>query len=100
MTDTPDSKDVIPLNFLQHLTPNYIEYSYSHWTDNLSIHKTNNYNTTQVKRKHGRPPKQRTKPNISHMPAANTSTTQPKPTHKNSNTQIISLDLIQHINKE
>ena len=33
--DTPDSKDVIPLNFLQHLTPNYIEHSYSHWTDNL-----------------------------------------------------------------
>ena len=28
-TNTPDSKDVIPLNFLQHLTPNYIEHSYS-----------------------------------------------------------------------
>ena len=28
-TDTPDEKDVIPLNFLQHLTPNYIEHSYS-----------------------------------------------------------------------
>ena len=24
LTDTPDNKDVIPLNFLQHLTPNYI----------------------------------------------------------------------------
>ena len=23
-TDTPDQKDVIPLNFLQHLTPHYI----------------------------------------------------------------------------
>ena len=33
LTDTPDSKDAIPLNFLQHLTPNYIEHSYSHWTD-------------------------------------------------------------------
>ena len=22
-TDTPDDKDVIPLNFLQHITPNY-----------------------------------------------------------------------------
>ena len=30
LTDTPDSKEVIPLNFLQHLTPNYIEHSYSH----------------------------------------------------------------------
>ena len=40
LTDTPDSKDVIPLNFLQHLTPNYIEYSYSHWTDNLYVQKT------------------------------------------------------------
>ena len=40
LTDTPDSKEVIPLNFLQHLTPNYIEHSYSHWTDNLYVHKT------------------------------------------------------------
>ena len=29
-TDTPDQKDVIPLNFLQHFTPHYIEHSYSH----------------------------------------------------------------------
>ena len=29
-TDTPDEKDIIPLNFLQHFTPNYIEHSYSH----------------------------------------------------------------------
>ena len=39
LTDTPDSKDVNPLNFLQHFTPNYIEHSYSHWTDNLYVHK-------------------------------------------------------------
>ena len=26
-TDTPDQKDIIPLNFLQHLTPHYIEHS-------------------------------------------------------------------------
>ena len=97
---TPDSKDIIPLNFLQHLTPNYIELSYSHWTDNLYVHKTKDYDMTQVKRKCGRPPKQKTKPNTSQTPAANTSTTEPKPTHKNSNTQIISRDLIQHINKE
>ena len=35
LTDTPDNKDVIPLNFLQHLTPNYIKHSYSHWADNF-----------------------------------------------------------------
>ena len=100
LTDTPDTKDVIPLNFLQHLTPNYIEHSYSPLTDNLFVHKTKHYDTTQVKRKCGRPPKQKTKSDISQTPAANTSTVQPKPTHKNSNTQIISRDLIQHINKE
>ena len=25
-TDTPDQKEVIPLNFLQHFTPNYTEH--------------------------------------------------------------------------
>ena len=39
-TDTPDNKDVIPLNFLQHITPNYIEHSYSHFVENLYIYKT------------------------------------------------------------
>ena len=34
--DTPDNKDVIPLNFLQHLTPNYIEHTHSHLVENLS----------------------------------------------------------------
>ena len=100
LMDTPNKKDVIPLNFLQHLTPNYIKHSYSHWTDNLYVHKTKDYDMTQVKRKRGRPPKQRTKPDTSQTPAANLSTTRPKPTHKNFNTQIISRDLIQHINKE
>ena len=98
--DTPNSKDVIPLNFLQHLTPNYIKHSYSHRTDNLYVHKTTDYDMTEVKRKCCRPPKQKTKPDTSQTPTANTSTTRPKPTHKNSNTQIISRDLIQHINKE
>ena len=100
LTDTPDSKDIIPLNFLQHLTPNDIEHYYSHWTDNLYVHKTKDYDTTQVKKKCGRTPKQKTKPDGSQMPAVNTNTTQPKPTHKNSNTQIISRNLMQHINKE
>ena len=75
LTDTPNSKDIIPLNFLQHHTPNYIEHSYSHWTDNLYVHKTKDYDTPQVKIKHSRPPKQKTKPDTSQMPAANTGTT-------------------------
>ena len=71
LTDTPDNKDVIPLNFLQHLTPNYIEHSYSHWVDNLYVHKTKYYDVTQLKRKCGRPLKQKTKLDITQMPAAN-----------------------------
>ena len=30
IADMPDNKDIIPLNFLQHLIPNYIEHAYSH----------------------------------------------------------------------
>ena len=56
-TDTPDQKDVIPLNFLQHFTPHYIEHSYSHLVENLYAHKTKTLDTTTVKRKCGRPPK-------------------------------------------
>ena len=78
LTDTPDNKDVIPLNFLQYLTPNYIEHSYSHWIDNLCVHKTKDCDTTQVKRKHGRPPKQKTGLDNTQTPAANTCTVQPK----------------------
>ena len=62
LMDTPDNKDVIPLNFLQHFTPNYIEHTNLHWVDNLYVHKTKDHDTTQVKRKHGRPPKQKTGP--------------------------------------
>ena len=51
IADTPDNKDVIPLNFLQHFTPNYIEYAYSHLVENLYVHKTKSLDTTQVKRK-------------------------------------------------
>ena len=57
IADTPDNKDVIPLNFLQHLSPNYIEHTYSHMVENFYIHKTKSIDTTQVKRKGGRPPK-------------------------------------------
>ena len=47
LTDTPDNKDVIPLNSLQHFIPNYIEHAYSHWVENLYVHKTKDYDTTQ-----------------------------------------------------
>ena len=38
LTNTLDNKDVLPLNFLQHFTPNYIELAYSHWVENLYVH--------------------------------------------------------------
>ena len=74
LMDTSDKKDVIPLNFLQHFTPNYIEHTYSHWVDNLCVHNTKDYNITQVKRKCGRPPKQKTGLDNTPKPAANTYT--------------------------
>ena len=75
LTDTPDNKDVIPLNFLQHFIPNYIEYAYSCWVENLYVHKTKDCDTTQVKRKCGRPPKQKIEQDETEKPAANTCTT-------------------------
>ena len=62
-TDTPDQEDVIPLNFLQHLTPHYTEHLYSHLVKNLYTHKTKTLDTIPVKQKCGRPPKP--KPQIS-----------------------------------
>ena len=56
-TDTPDNKDIIPLNCLQHIALNYIEHSYSHFIENLYVHKTKTLDTTPVKRKCSRPPK-------------------------------------------
>ena len=58
IADTPDKKDVIPLNFL-HLTPNYIDHTYSHLVENFYVHNTKSIHTTQIKRKCGRPPKSR-----------------------------------------
>ena len=48
-TDTPDQKDVIPLNFLQHLTPHYTEHLYSHLVKNLYACKTKTLDTIPVK---------------------------------------------------
>ena len=45
-TDTPDQKDITPLNFLQHFTPHYIEHSYSHLVENLYAHKTKTLDAT------------------------------------------------------
>ena len=49
IVDTSNNKDVIPLNFLQHFTPNYIEHAYSHLVENLYVHKTKSIDTIQVK---------------------------------------------------
>ena len=57
LTGTPDQKDIIPLNFLQHFTSNYIEHSYSHLVENLYAHKTKTLDAMTIKRKCGRPPK-------------------------------------------
>ena len=46
IADTLNNKDIIPLNFLQHFTPNYIEYAYSQLVENLDIHKTKSLDTT------------------------------------------------------
>ena len=100
LTDTPENKDVIPLTFLQHFTPNYIEHTYSHWVVNLYVHKTKDYDMTQVKRKCRRPPKQKTGFDNTQNTAPNTCTVQPKQVHKNSKSEILSRDLIEHINKE
>ena len=74
LTDTPDNKDVIPLNFL-HVTPNYIEHAYLHLVENLYVHKTKGYDTTQVTRKCSRAPKQKTEQDEIQKTAANTCTT-------------------------
>ena len=78
IADTPDNKDVIPLNFLQHFTPNYIEHAYSHLVENLYVHKMKSLDTTQVNRKQGRPPKakvENSNSNLNATTAANTHTT-------------------------
>ena len=78
ITDTPDNKDVIPLNFLWHFTSNYIEHAYSHLVENLYVHKTKLLDTTQVKRKCGKPPKaklENSNSNLNSTTAATTCTT-------------------------
>ena len=100
-TDTPDQKDVIPLNFLQHFTPNYIEHSYSHLVENLYAHKTKTLDAMTVKRKHGRPPKP--KPQIPTSKtrtttAAKNLTTRPQQHPRSLNNEIVSRQMITEIN--
>ena len=102
-TDTPDQKDVIPLNFLQHSTPNYIEHSYSHLVENLYVHKTKTLDAMTVKRKCSRPPKP--KPQIpTSKPrtptAAKNLTTQPQQHSRGLNNEIFSRQVIDEINVE
>ena len=102
-TDTPNHKDVIPLNFLQHFTPNYIEHSYSHLVESLYAHKTKTLDTMTVKRKHGRPPKP--KPQIpTSKPktptAAKNLTTPPQQHPRSLNNEIVSRQVIDEINTE
>ena len=78
IADTPDNKDVIPLNFLHYFTHNYIEHAHSHLVENLYVHEMKSLNTTQVKRKCSRPPKAKPEnPNSNPNPttAATTHTT-------------------------
>ena len=94
---------MIPLNFLQHFTPNYIEHTYSHLVENLYAHKTKTLDAMPVKRKCGRQPK--TKPEIptnkTRTPtAAKTSIVQPQQHPRSLNNKIISQQLITEINAE
>ena len=103
IADMPDNKDVIPLNFLQHLTPNYIEHAYSHLVENLYVHKTKSLDTTQVKRKRGRPPKvkqENPNSNLNFTTAATTHATQLHKTIKILSNDIASRELVSKIKAE
>ena len=103
ITDTPDQKGIIPLNFLQHFTSNYIEHSYSHLVENLYAHKTKTLDAMTVKRKCRRPPKP--KPQIPTSKtrtttAAKNLTTRPRQHLRSLNNEIVSRQMIAEINAE
>ena len=101
IADTSDNKDVIPLNFLQHLTPNYIEHTYSHLVENFYVHNTKSIDTTQVKRKCSRPPKpklENSNPNLKSTTPATTRTAQPCKMIKIPSNDIASRELVSKIN--
>ena len=102
-TDTPDQKDVILLNFLQHFTPYYIEHSYSHLVENLYAHKTKTLDMTPAKRKRGRPPKTKSQIQNSNPrtpTAAKNMTTQPQQHPRSLNNEIVTRQMIDEINAE
>ena len=102
-TDTPDQKDVIPLNFLQHLTPHYTEHLYSHLVANLYAHKTKILDAIPVKQKCGRPPKPKSQiPNSNPRTstAAKNMTIQPRKHPRSLNNEIVTRQMIDEINTE
>ena len=103
IADTPDNKDIVPLNFLQHLAPNYIENTYSHLVDNFYVHNTKSINTKQVKRKRGRLPKpklENSNSNLKNTTAATTHTARPCKMIKIPSNDIASRELASKINAE
>ena len=102
-TDTPDQKDIIPLNFLQHFTPHYTEHLYSHLVENLYAHKTKTLDTTPVKQKRGRPPKPKSQISSSNprtLTAAKNMTIQPQQYPRSLNNEIVTRQMINAINAE
>ena len=103
IADTPNNKDVFPLNFLQHLTPNYIEHTYSHLVENFYVHNTKSIDATQVKRKCSRPPKfklENSNSNLKCTTAVITRTAQPCKMIKIPSNDIASRELVSKINAE
>ena len=102
-TDTPDQKDVIPLNFLQHFTPHYTEHLYSHLVENLYAHKTKTLDTIPVKQKHDRPPKPKSQilsSNPRTLTAAKNMTIRPRQYPRSLNNEIVTRQMIDEINAE
>ena len=103
IADTPDNKDVIPLNFLQHLAPNYIERTHSHLVENFYVHNKKLIDTTQVKRKCSRPHKPKLEnlnSNLKSTTAATTHAAQPHKVIKIPRNDIASRELVSKINAE
>ena len=75
IADMPDNKEVIPLHLLQYLAPNYIEHTYSHLVEKFYVHNTKSLDTTQVKRKCGRPPKAKLENSNSNLKCTTAATT-------------------------
>ena len=102
-TDTPDQKDIIPLNFLQHLTPHYTEHLYSHLVKNLYVHKTKTLDTIPVKQKCSRPPKPKSQipsSNPRTPTAAKNMTIRPQQHPRSLNNKIVTRQMINEINAE